>query len=144
MKCRYKQCRYGGEVPKEEAIKVGRYYYHKQCYKEKELKKQIEEVYYNKFQNKESLPIVRKAINQYIHKDNYEPEYILFVINQNIKLNSIFGLAYYLNDDKFKKAYLRFKASLIKFDADKIEVEESRNIKFKKKERKLWGDLLCI
>lgn len=141
MKCRYNQCKYGGEVPREEAIKVGKYYYHKECYKEKELKKQIEGTYYNKFQNKESVPLVRKAINQYV--DNYEPEYVLYVLNQNIKLNSIFGLGYYLNDKKFKEKYIRLKASLIKFNVDEAEIENSMNFKFRRKERRLWGDLLC-
>lgn len=144
MKCRYNQCKYGGEVEKEEAVKVGRYYYHKQCYKEKELKKQIEETYYNKFQNKESLPMVRKAINKYINKDSYEAEYVLFVLNQNIKLNSIFGLIYYLNNNKFKDEYKKLKAKLIEFDADRVEIEESMNIKFKRKEKKLWGDMICL
>ena len=143
MKYRYNQCKYGGIVDKKEAIKVGSYYYHKECYKEKMIKKRIEEQYYNKFQNKERIQIVRKAINDYINKYNYEPKYILFVLNKNIKLNSIFGLIYYLKNDEYKKEFNKLKAKLVKFDASQVEIENSKNIIFKRKQRKLWGDFIC-
>ncbi len=143
MKCMYTQCKLGGEVDKDIAVKSGRYYYHKECFKEKEQKKEIEKMYYDKFQNNEPIQAVRRAINKYVNKDNYEPEYILFVLNENIKLNSMFGLIYYLRNDNFSNKYNKEKAKQIKFDVDKVNIEESHTIQYKKKKRKGWGDIIC-
>lgn len=143
MKCRYNQCKFGGEVDKNEAIKIGSCYYHKKCYEEKEFKKKIEKTYYDIFQNNEPIQAVRRAINKYVNKDNYEPEYILFVLNESIKLNSMFGLIYYLRNDKFRSKYNKEKAKLIEFDVNKIKIKESSDIKYKKRKQKGWGDIIC-
>ena len=143
MKCRYAHCKYGGEVEKEEAIKIGSAYYHKECNQEREYKKKIESTYYDKYKTKEPIIQVRKAINKYINIDNYEVEYILFVLKQDIKLNSMFGLIYYLNNKKFLDMYNKELAKLIKFDASEVDTEESINVKFKRKKQKGWGDMIC-
>lgn len=143
MKCRYKHCKLGGEVDKEEAIKIGNGYYHKECNRERELKQQIEKTYYDIFQTKEPIQQVRKAISKYIHDNNFDPRYVLFVLNEDIKLNSMFGLIYYLNNNKFLKKYNRQRAKLIKFNADEVKVVESNNIQYKQKRQGGWGDILC-
>ena len=143
MKCKYTQCKLGGEVEKNEAIKVGSSYYHKECNDERLFKQQIEKKYYEKFQTKEPIIRVRDAINKYIHKDIYKPEYILFVLDEDIKLNSMFGLIYYLSNNKFLEKYNRQQAKLIKFEINKVEKEESNDIKYKTKKRNGWGDIIC-
>lgn len=143
MRCRYAQCKLGGEVEKDKAIKIGNSYYHKSCNNERELKKQIEKLYYDKFQNKDPIQQVRKSINKYINTDDYDAGYILFTLNENIKLNSIFGLIYYLNNEKFINKFNYEKAKLVKFEVDKVEVENTNNIKYKPKQQGGWGDILC-
>lgn len=143
MKCRYKQCKLGGEVEKSEAVRVGSFYYHKECNKERELKKQIEDFYYSKFQNKELIQQVRMSINRYIHDEGHKAEYISFVLNEDIRLNSIFGLTYYLNNEKFISKYNTEKAKLINFDIDRVETEDVNNIKYKTKKQNMWGDMIC-
>lgn len=143
MKCRYNQCKLGGEVDKYEAIKVGNCYYHKECYEEKEYKKQIEKTYYDTFQNNEPIQAVRRAINKYVNKDNYEPKYILFVLNEDIKLNSMFGLIYYLRNNEFRDKYNKEKAKLIKMNTKQVKTADSNNIKYKARKKKGWGDIIC-
>lgn len=144
MKCRYAQCKFGGEVEKEEAIKIGNAYYHKRCNQEREYKKLIEKTYYDIFQNKEPIAAVRRGINKYIHTDKYDCEYILFVLNEDIKLNSIFGLIYYLNNKKFSDKYKRQKAKMIDFDADSVKKADNKEIKYNKRKKKGgWGDIIC-
>ena len=141
MKCRYKHCKLGGEVEKEEAIKVGSAYYHKECRKEIEHKKQIEDLYYNKFKLNEHIGKVKSAINKYV--DEYGTEYVLYILNQDVKLNSIYGVSYYLKDNRFRDDYNKAKAKLIKFDINEIEVEKPKEIKYKKpKKQQLWGDMI--
>lgn len=144
MKCRYAQCKFGGEVEKKDAIKVGSAYYHKECNHERECKKLIEETYYKVFQNKDPIIQVRKAINKYVNNDNYKCEYILFVLNEDIKLNSIFGLIYYLNNYKFLSKYNKEQAKLIEFDVSKVKKVENKEIKYKQRKKKSgWGDIIC-
>lgn len=144
MKCRYAYCKLGGEVERDIAVKIGSAYYHKECNKEREYKQLIEKTYYEVFKNKEPIVQVRKGINKYVHTDNYECEYILFVLNEDIVLNSIFGLIYYLNNKKFSDKYNRQRAKLIEFDADKVEKVESKKIEYNKQKKKGgWGDIIC-
>lgn len=142
MKCRYKNCKFGGEVEKKDAIKIGSAYYHKECRKEIDHKKQIEDLYYNKFKLNEHVGKVKSAINKYV--DEYGTEYVLFILNQDVKLNSIYGVSYYLKDNRFRQSFNREKAKLIKFDIDEIEIEKSEEITYKKpRKRQLWGDIIC-
>ena len=78
MKCRYSYCKHGGEVSKEDAIKEGGSYFHKDCHKEKQLKQQIEEYYLSNMPPC-TLQILRKVIKQLIHEKNMEAEYVFLV-----------------------------------------------------------------
>lgn len=142
MKCRYKHCKLGGKVDREDAIKIGNAYYHKECRREIEHKKEIERLYYEKFKLKESFAKVRGAINKYVSE--YPTDYILHILNQDIKLNSVYGISYYLRDSRFQKRYERDKAKLVKFDINKVEIEEPSDIAYSNKPKKqLWGDIIC-
>jgi hypothetical protein len=101
VKCNYKQCRYGGRVKKSNSVKVGNLYYHKECRQEMEGKKQIRDLYYEKYGLEEGFAQVNLAINKYV--EEFGTDYIIFVLNQNINLNSIYGLSYFLKDDRFEQ-----------------------------------------
>lgn len=108
MKCKYSYCNHGGEVEKEEAIKVGNSYFHKDCYHEKQLKQEIEEYYLNNMPAC-TLQILRKVIKQLIHEKNNSADYILFVLEfihkNNKPINNPFGLINYSNDYKLKNEF---------------------------------------
>jgi hypothetical protein len=98
LKCRYNHCRHNNEVQKEVAVKEGNCYYCPDCYQEKKTKQQIEE-YYSVNMPQTSIQILRKVINQLLYKNNYEAEYILFMLikihNNNLKINNPQGRLLY-------------------------------------------------
>jgi len=108
MKCKYSYCSHGGEVEREEAVKSGNSYFHKDCYHEKELKQQIEEYYLSNMPTC-TLQILRKVIKQLIHEKNNSADYILFVLEfihkNNKPINNPFGLINYSNDYKLKNEF---------------------------------------
>lgn len=128
MKCKYSYCKYGGEVDKENAIKVGNSYFHSDCYHEKELKRHIEE-YYLKNMPPCTLQILRKVIKQLIHEKNNSADYVLFVLNyihkNNKPINNPFGLANYCNEGRLKT---EFNRQLINEKYKQINKENKLNI----------------
>ncbi len=110
--------------------------------REIEHKKEIRRLYYEKFKLKENSTKVRDVINEYASE--YPTDYILHILNQDIKLNSVYGISYYLRDSRFQKRYERDKAKLVKFDINKVEIEEPSDIAYSNKPKKqLWGDIIC-
>ena len=75
MKCGYNNCKHGGEVSKEEGIKIGTRWFHKECAKEKELKKEIEDYWFKNINPGTVIQILRKAINDLAKL--YDTDYIL-------------------------------------------------------------------
>jgi hypothetical protein len=108
LKCRYSYCKHDGEVLKDEAVKEGNCYYHKDCLEEKTIKQQIEE-YYLANMPSTTLQILRKVVKQLVHEKNTPADYVLFVlkyININNKpINNPFGLVNYCSDYKLKNEY---------------------------------------
>jgi hypothetical protein len=119
MKCRYKYCKNDGNVSKEDAIKENGAYYCKDCYKEKSLKQQIEEYYIDNMPTT-AIQLLRKVINQLLYTNNYEAEYVLFILKKihisKSKINNPFGLGSYCNEGrnitewKAKKVNEEYKA----------------------------------
>ena len=138
VKCNYKQCKYGGRVRKVNAVKVGSLYYHKECRQEIEGKKKIRDLYYEKYGLEEGFAQVNLAINKYV--EEFGVDYIIFVLKQNLNLNSIYGLSYFLKDDRFEQLY---KNKNTEFDIDDVEIESPSAVKYKRQEnRQLWGDIV--
>lgn len=144
MKCMYKYCKFGGEVEKEKAYKEGKAYYHHQCHEEKELKGKIKNIYQEKFGKKEPIQTINRAIHQLVHDKGFDVKYILFCLTQDIKLNSIFGLVYYLNNKDINGKYKKHLASTIKVNPINIETTEETKINYKQTIQSLWGDIICL
>lgn len=81
MKCRWKHCKYGGEVNKDEAIQVGIAYYHPQCYAEKESIQKIIDVFHERVDAHPLESFLRKTVNDLVLKENVDAEYLLFALN---------------------------------------------------------------
>jgi hypothetical protein len=151
IKCRYKYCKNGNEVSKEEAIKDGNSYYCKDCYKEKTLKQEIEK-YYTENLPKTTIQILRKVINQLLYTDKYEAEYILFIVKKihinNLKINNPFGLKSYCNEgrnqDEWRKININKQYNNIKENINTdFEIDENKKVVFKyKSNKKKWTDLI--
>lgn len=143
MKCAYgNNCKNGGNVEKEKAVKISNKYYCPECLKEKELKQEIEKYYREKFNSKEPLMNVRGAISKYI-KDGYQADYIMFCLQAKAKnLNSLYGLVYQLsnNNNLTEFTSLKNKKIDIKFE-EYGDVDYQNNIKIQPKKEKNWGDI---
>lgn len=133
IKCKYSYCKHeANEVAKEDAIKEGNCYYHKDCYKEKTLKKEIEE-YWNDNMPSASLQILRKVIKQLIYDKKAPADFVLFVlkhINKNNKpINNPFGLINYCGNKDIRELY---KKMIINQKYTKLKSEDNNEIYIEK------------
>ena len=150
MKCRYKYCKNNNQVDKSEAIKVGNAYYCKECYKEKTLKQQIEKYYLDNFPQT-TIQILRKVINELLYKNNYEAEYILFILekiyNNKLKLNNPFGIKSYCNEgrniDEWNKIKINKKFNKMKRQFNQYDIKNDNIVHFTyKSNNKKWTDII--
>ena len=63
-----------------EAVKMQNKYYHNDCIKTKQEIKEIRDIYYEYVSDTDSFPVVSKVINDLIFKENYEINYVKFIV----------------------------------------------------------------
>lgn len=142
FKCCYQQCKYGNQVKKNEAIKNGSHYFHKECLEEKLAKVEIYNLFIENFPQS-VFATVRKGINDMVDKKGIEAKYLLFVLKYSLKkkfnLNHIFGLSYYANNDEVKKAYKKYLTPKVNIDPSMFNLYNKDNFTYVPKEKKEWG-----
>lgn len=105
MKCRYSHCKLGGEVEKEDAIKEGSMYYHKECYKKKEVKSEIRDIFQARGMVQRDINI---SLKRAIDDEEYNLEYIKYVvINRQKEIIDPYKLLYQLKIDKNYEEYVK-------------------------------------
>lgn len=148
-KCRYAYCKHGGEVLKEDAVKDGKTYYHKDCLEEKQNKAKIREIYlkyYNK--NNDNMAMISKCVGSLVHDKHIDSEFVLYALCQHIRqkkpLNNIYGLTYVVADSKLVAAFNKLKAiEQTKTFSDNIEtINRENHITYKKHKQKTWKEIL--
>ena len=109
MKCRWKHCKYGGEVDKDKAVKVGIAYFHPECYAERQAIQKIIDVWHERVDAYPMESMLRKMVNDLVLKQNVDAEFLLFALNYCIdhgwKLHYPAGLKAVSKDDKAHKAW---------------------------------------
>jgi len=147
LKCRYSHCKHNFSVEKEDAIKEGGSYFHKDCFKEKTTKQEIEKYYIENFPTT-VIALLRKAINKFLYVDNYEAEYVLFIEKKvhinGLKINNPYGLAYYCAEGRYITEWKAIKTN-IEYQSLKNEMIQPNNedkLKFTYKPNKKWNDLI--
>lgn len=148
MKCRYSHCTHNFIVEKEDAIKDGNSYFHKDCFLEKSLKQEIE-AYYIKNLPQTAIQLLRKVINTLLYTNNYEAGYVLFIIKKihvnNLVINNPFGIAYYCNEGRNIKEWNKIQTN-IEFKNIKNEIvqnNEEDKVKFTyTPNSKKWTDMI--
>lgn len=127
MKCAYsKNCKHGGDVSKEDAIKIGSRYFHKECLQEKDNKAECERIWLENFKET-TLVVLRKAIND-ITK-TYGADYLLYVMKwikaNNKPINYPMGLKNYCNSDlRDKWKAIKINEEYKKIKNEKIETSD--------------------
>lgn len=149
VKCRYKHCIHpeDDKVPKEEMIKEGSTYYHKDCYEIKNNINEIIDLYCKKIGGHFTMAQLRKVINDIIFNKGNDSKFLLFginyYINHGIKINNPAGLYYVLqNQDMIKqwnRLYVRKETK--KEDVFKIEEKSFHRFNFKPQKNKTFSDM---
>ena len=113
MKCNYPMCNNLGECT-DDMVRVNGKWYCKKCNNEREAKVAIKDKIQSilKFETPKAINAVIKDL---VHTRGISTDYILFTLDiiqrEKLKLNYARGIIYYLNDDKFKKAYEEIEVS---------------------------------
>lgn len=133
MKCGYNNCKLGGEVSKEEGIKSGSRWFHRECLKEKELKTEIEMYWLSQINRGTVLQILRKAIKNLVAI--YDAEYVLWVIksckSKNIRLSHPMGLKSLCSDNRFFDEWNKGRVNKeYKKIKDEIVLQTSNDVQF--------------
>lgn len=123
MKCGY--C--SNEVAKEEAVKDGRYY-HKDCYRTKQGKKEIEEYWFEEINAGTLIQVLRKVIKDIV--ELYDVDYVLWVLKKckqsNIKLQYPQGLKGCCDKKEFKDEWNKSK-TILEYSKIKNEIMDFCN-----------------
>lgn len=114
IKCGYLNCKLGGEVEKENAIKVGTRYYHEECDNKKNVKKSCTD-------KLTSLNMISKLTGIFLKKtiddEQVDLEYLEFTIDyimyRKLKLSSPYGVKYYMGDYKIRAEYDKYIAKKV-------------------------------
>lgn len=121
MKCGYTKCKLGGEVSKEEGIKVGTRWFHKEC----DYKREVKHYCTDKLS---SVGMITKLTNSFLSKmiddENCDMDYLQFVVthvvDNKLKLSNPYGVKYYMGNWQIEKLY----AEKVKIDVSKSLTEK--------------------
>lgn len=133
MKCGYNNCKLGGNVEKEDAIKVGGRYFHKECENKKTIKSECS----NKLNSIGMIPkLVGIFLKKVVDDDCMDLDYLQFTIDyiilHKLKLTNPYGVKYYMGDYKIKAEYDKYLSKKISSEINKgmiWESEEPTNFK---------------
>lgn len=148
MKCRYKYCRFGGEVDKSQAVKDGNQYYHKECYQEKEDKAKIRQLYVEYIDKNVNYSILNRTINNIVNSKGISSDFLLFtvmyIVSNKMNINTPMGLYYYIDNQRIKDAYNEYK---LKERAKKLNPLSAKTIvnevkEYRIQENKGWASIL--
>lgn len=141
VKCRYNNCRHESkDIPKEEAVKDGRSYFHPDCLKERKEKQEIVNLFLEKINPNTPVPQIRKAVNTIVHTKGFSSEYLLFglryYISHKIKLNYPGGLYYVVANKDVESEYNRLKNAANKIEFSLEDDVEDQTFVYHKTKRK--------
>ena len=127
MKCGY--C--NSDVPKEEAVKDGRYY-HKECYRKKIGKKEIEEYWLAEINKGTVLQLLRKFIKDFV--EIYDVDYVLWALKKTkadgVRLQYPQGLKKILDNSTYKDGWKKEKILEEYAKVKDVEMESGQDVIF--------------
>ena len=112
MKCRYNKCKLGGEVSKEEAIKDGSMYYHRECYNKKKLKDELR-VLMGGFPQRDVNISLAKAIDE----SPYQIGFVEYVVKNKLsEFQNAYGLLYQMKIERNYEDYVKREGQKFAFE----------------------------
>lgn len=142
-KCGYPHCKHGGgvDIAKDDYEKIGNKYYHKECILEKEDMQCIYNTWKDRINPESPMSQIRMILSNYVHKVNYAPEYVLFVINyvadHGLRLQHPPGLKYYLEKPQIKEAFEAQKYKICHEEDFEVEIPEYEIVENAQKPKRL-------
>lgn len=146
VKCRYKYCKHDSkDIPREEAVRIGGAYYHEDCHKESQNKKQVVDLFLEKINPNIPPPQVWRAVNDLVNKKGIDSTFLLFglkyYISHKIKLNYPGGLYYVVANKEMEAEYNKMRTIAKKPTFEVLE-EVVPIFEYKKPKKKTLDNLL--
>lgn len=147
VKCRYKYCKHESQdIPRDQAVSVGRAYYHADCLKESREKKEIVDLFLEKVNPNSPPQQLWRTVNDLVGKKGHDSEFILFglkyYINHKIKLSYPGGLYYVVANKEMANEYNKIKTLANKPTFDITDDDIRPTFEYKKPKRKTLDNLL--
>lgn len=108
--CRYNQCRHESrQLDKEDAVVVGKMYFHKDCFKERKDKSDIVKLWLDNINPNTPVAQIRSVVNNIVNKKEIPSGQLLFglqyYIDHKIRLNYPGGLYYVIANKDVEEEY---------------------------------------
>jgi hypothetical protein len=146
VKCGYNHCLFDGEVDKENAVKVGTRYYHKECLKQKQEKDEVRKLYLEQVNSTEIVSVLNSVINNIVHIKKVDSGFLLYALKHAIQNKFVFhnpaGLHYIINNAYIKKQYQNNTSKLqikeFKNNIADINIEKEVEFTYTQEQKTLW------
>jgi hypothetical protein len=146
MKCGYSHCLFNCEVDKENAVKLGTRYYHKECLKQRNEKDEIRKLYLEQVNATEVVSVLNSVINNIVHIKKVDSGFLLYALKHAIQNKFVFhnpaGLHYIINNSYIKKQYQQYinKSQIKDFknNIENIDTEKDVEFTYNQEQRTLW------
>lgn len=117
-KCAFPHCQHSScEIPRDEAVKVGARYMHKDCATVSEYMQKTVDLYYEQVSNTVVIKMLRSVLNNIIFKKKVDPKFLYFALDFAIKnkipIKSPYSLHYLVDNSRIKDLWKKKAANEI-------------------------------
>lgn len=129
VKCRYKHCEHlSRELPRDEAVKIGNSYMHKDCAETSKLISEIKDYYYQNISNTVVMKTLVAVINNIVFTKSVRADYVLFALkyahNNQFTVRSPYGIYYLIDNSKIKNEWTKHLEQKMQSEALKATPSE--------------------
>lgn len=127
VKCHSPHCKHPDEpLKREEAHRAGKYYYHEDCYREKELLRDIERFYIDNFDSQPIMQQLRRVINTIVYTQGNPPNLMMYALRyakeNGIALRHPAGIYYVMKNTKMLESWHKLmKKKKVEFEFAEVE-----------------------
>lgn len=144
VKCKHGNCKHESrEVEKSEAIKSGNSYYHADCYKDKENRKEIIDLFVKHINPNPVYKQLQSVITTILDQKGLSSDFLLFglkyYIEHKIPLNYPQGLHYVVQNKQVIASYNKVKEKEIMKKENFVVPENTDEVEFTYKPTKIKG-----
>ena len=144
VKCRYSNCKHDSkEIDKDEAVKSGNSYYHADCFRDKENRKEIIDLFVKHINPHPVYNQLQTVISTIINQKGLSSDFLLFglkyYIEHKIPLNYPQGLYYVIQNKQVIEAYNKLNERKVLAKENFVITEDNNEVEFSYKPTKAKG-----